>query len=151
MLNDLKPYPFFQGDDGLLYHFDVNRSKWLSVNRETMDFGINAKKIKGKRYMASTGKFYSNLSGKKLLRDATITSISIQTSNVQATFDIHLHKNKVTDSIYSVSLVNEESKIVDNVNFDLFKNDFIQVSILNNNVDINYPEVLIEYCWRTTY
>jgi len=150
MLSDLKTYPFFQGDDGLLYHFDVYRGKWLSVNRETMNFGINAKNIKGKRYMASTGKFYSNLSGSNLLRNATITSISVQTANI-GTFDIHLHKNKVNDSIYSISLNNNDSKIVDNINFDLFQGDFLQVSIDNNNTTINYPEILIEYCWRTTY
>jgi hypothetical protein len=150
MLSDLKSYPFFQGNDGLLYHFDINRSKWLSVNRETMDFGINAKNIKGKRYMASTGRFYSNLSGSNLLRDATITSISIQTSNI-GSFDINLHKNKINNSIYSISINNDNSKIVDNINFDLFRGDFLQVSLDNNNIAINYPEILIEYCWRITY
>lgn len=150
MLIDEKPYPFFQGNDGLLYHFDMNRSKWLSVNRETLSFGINAKNITGKRYM-STGKLYSNLSGQKLLRDITITGISVQTGNVQCTFNVHLHKNSNTNSIYSVSLFNEASKVVDNINFDASKDDFIQMSIENNNIGVSYPEVMIEYSWRTVY
>lgn len=151
MLTDLKPYPFFQGSNGLLYHFDINRSKWLSVNRETMSFSINAKNVTGKRYMAIADKFYSNVTGKKLLRNSTITAISVQTNNIQCTCQINLHKNKNSTSIYSINLVNENSKIIENINFDLLENDFIQVSIENNSTGINYPEILIEYCWRTTY
>jgi len=150
MLKDIKPYPFFQGSNGLLYHFDESRSKWLSVNRETISFGIAAKSIVGKRY-ATTGNFYSNLSGQKLLRDVTITGISVQTNNIQCTFLINIHKNKNTNSIYQVNLLNENSKVIDNIDFDLFKDDFLQVSIDNNDVPVSYPEILIEYCWRTTY
>jgi len=150
MLIDEKPYPFFQGNDGLLYHFDMNRSKWLSVNRETLSFGINAKNITGNRYM-STGKLYSNLSGQKLLRDITITGISVQTGNFQCTFNVHIHKNGNTNSIYSVNLFNEASKVVDNINFDAYKDDFIQMSIENSDIGVSYPEISVEYSWRTTY
>lgn len=151
MLNDLKPYPFFQGSDGILYHYDMQRLKWLSVNRETFSFNINAKNIIGSRRYMSNGKLYSNLSGSKVLRDATITGVSVQTGNVQCSFGVNLHKNNSTDIIYFVSLLNENSKVVDGINFDLYKDDFVQVSINNNDIGVNYPEVLIEYCWRTTY
>lgn len=143
---------FFQAPDGILYNFDEGRSKWLSVNRETMTFSVNAKKISGKRYMALNGIFYSNSSGKKLLRDAVITTIGVQTGNFQCTFDINIHKNNSDNIIYSVSLLNEPSKIIENINFDLNKNDYIQVSLDNSDVvNVSYPEIIIEYCWRTTY
>jgi len=152
MLDDLKQYPLFQDSDGLLYHFDENRGKWLSVNRETMSFCINAKNIKGKRYMAHNGNFYSNVSGKSLIRDSTITSISIQTDNLQCTFDVNIHKNKEPFSIYTINLNNVGSKILDDINFDLNKGDFIQLSMENSDImGIRFPEILIEYCWRRAY
>ena len=54
MLDDLRQYPFFQDDSGLLYHFDENRSKWLSVNRETISFNINSKSILFKSFVEET-------------------------------------------------------------------------------------------------
>jgi len=116
-----------------------------------MDFSINAKAVTGTRYMAITGSLYSNKAGYSMLRDSTITGVVVQIDNLSGTFNINIHKNNGTTPIYSVSLTNENQKIIKDVNIDLDEGDFVQAIVQNVNSSISYPNVLLEYGWRTTY
>lgn len=137
--------------NGVLMYFDPMRIKYLSVDRQILCFGLDNKNIFGKRWLSLAGKVYSNCSGYNLLRNACITAVSVQTQlNTTCMFSIKRNNNEIT--LLDIILNNESSKIMDNLNFDLQKGDFIQVEILKDEVtssnNLNYPELILELAWR---
>ena len=139
---------FTQNSDGIILFEDTSRSKTLSITRENLAFGINHKNITGKRWLRLTSKINSNVHGYKVLRNSTITAISIQTQNtvINSRFNIRINGSPI--NLHTINLVATSNIIEDNLNYDINKGDYIQVflSVLTGNVD--YPIVLIEYASR---
>jgi len=139
---------FIQNINGILMLYDKNRSKWLSVSRDSVVFGIDGDKIASDRWLMHN-KMWSNLQGYHLNRNATITLISARTKNISdCKFKIIGSSDNDSDNICLIELNDESRKINDNVNFDVNKGDSIQVllKVMKNKVD--YPSLLIEYAWR---
>jgi len=137
-----------QNSDGIILFEDSTRSKTLSVTRENLSFGINHKNITGKRWLRLTSKINSNVHGYKVLRNSTITAISIQTQNTVINSRFNIRINNSTSNLHTVNLIGGSNIIEDNLNYDINKGDYIQLflSVLTGNVD--YPIVLIEYACR---
>ena len=137
-----------QNDDGIILFYDTTRNKTLSITRKNLSFGINHKNITGKRWLRLTSKINSNVHGYKVLRNSTITAISIQTQNNVINSRFNLRINGSASNLHTINLSGVSNIIEDNLNYDINKGDYIQIflSVLSGNID--YPIVLIEYADR---
>jgi len=131
-----------------LYYWDITRNTWVSVGRQNISFGIDHKNLSYKRYMAMTGKVFSNTSGYRLIRDAMITAVSANTQGT-ANCKFNIRKNGGTD-VTTVELTGAAGTVEDNLSILLEKGDWIQAEIdFNNTGDkANFPEICVEIAWR---
>ncbi len=148
MLRDTVEKPRTQTYNGILYHYDSSRSKWLSYSRQLIGFGIHHKNISHPQFMKMSGGVNSRVSGYSLVREAVITSVTIQTKSISANCDFKLQKNGTGLDVTTFNLTGVSSLSLDNLNIDLNKDDWIQM-LASPVVGItNYPELLIELAWR---
>lgn len=136
-----------QDINGVFLFYDTTRNKYLSSSRESFSFGLDNRNISNSRWLMVTSGIYSNLSGYRTYRNATITSLSVQTEN-QSSCIFYIRKNGSESNIYNISLNNEYGKSLDNLNENLNINDYLQcyLQIISGNVD--YPILLVELAWR---
>jgi len=137
---------FNQTSDGILLFYDTNRTKWLSTSREVFSFGIDHRNITSERYMETVGVITSS-TGIRIPRNASITSIAVQTSNV-ATGVFRIRKNDVVTDIATLSLTSEQGKTQDNLSLDIDKDDWIQVLASPGAGQIDFPVLTLEIAWR---
>lgn len=136
-----------QDSNGILQFYDVSRSRWLSVTRHNICFGLDHKNITDDRWFNMTGTVGSNTSGYRIPRDCIITCITVQSQN-NASCNIIVRKNDVTSTITSVSLSSEKGKTSDNLDVELDADDRIQLFLQITSGNVDYPEVIIELAWR---
>lgn len=133
-----------QNDKGILMMYDNKRSKWLSISRDTISFGID-NIVTSNRWLMYN-KILTNLQGFDITRNMTMTLISARSiNNSNCKFKISYNSGE----IISIELNNESKKVNDNVNVNVNvnSNDTIQVFLEVNSV-VEYPTLLIEYAWR---
>lgn len=148
MLKDVFQQEHRQDVNGILYFYDVNRNKWLS-NREIITFDYNHKNVGAPRYLKFGGVFTNN-SGFRNIRDATITSLCVQTESISTgTFQIQVKRKAIIIDLLSISLNSEIGNIFDNINLDVQQADVLIVKAISGVFD--YPVVGIEIGWRTTF
>ena len=135
--------------NSVFYFWDNVRNTYLSVGRQNVSFGINHRNLSYRRYMAVTGKVFSNTTGYRLMRDAIITAISANTQGI-ANCNFIIKKNGGTD-VTTVSLSGADGKIKDGLNISLDQGDWVQAEIdFDNPGDkASFPELLVEIAWRT--
>jgi len=135
-------------NNGIIQFYDYTRDKLLSVNRETMSFGIDHRNITGKRWLRVNDKINTYVSGYKIIRNATITAISIHTQNIvdEARFSIRL--NNSTTNIHTSSISASQDIIEDNLNYNINKDDFLQLFMSVLSGDVDFPIVTVEIAWR---
>jgi hypothetical protein len=139
------------GTDGLLYAYDGTRIKWLSVDRNLIGWGRN--KINagsddplGTQYLRQYNGAPSDLNGWRMIRDGTITAITVQ-SNADQTYKVEIEKNNNTTAILTLLVANTElGKHVTTINVDFDEGDFLQCYL--DASAVQYPQVLIEIAWR---
>ncbi len=150
MLRDIAvPIPKFKQDiNGILLFYDNSRSKYLSTSREPLTFGIDHKSINKNRWMMATATVNTNVVGYKIPRNATITSLTVQTQNNVINCSFYIMKNNTTAIQTSIPLNNETSKSLDNLNIDIDANDWIQSILIVNSGQVDYPVLSIELAWR---
>lgn len=136
---------FIQNNNGIIMTYDKNRSKLLSVVRNTILFNFSNRNINSSCWL-KYDKIYTNLQGYLVNRNLTITSISVYIQN-ESTCNFRIINNETGD-IYSIELYNESKKIIDNLNIDIDQNCEIQVRLNINNNKVNCPSLLVEYAWR---
>ena len=134
---------FHVGGDGLLYAYDATRSKWLSVDRNTMGWGRNSGNTTNE-YLRQFNGAQSNLNGWRMIRNGTITSISVQ-GNANQSYWIRIRKNDGNAPIVSFR-VNGEGGHDNTVDVDFDEGDYLQCYLQGNSID--YPQVFIEVAWR---
>lgn len=139
---------FNQTSDGILLFFDSGRTKWLSTARETFVFGINHKNLTSERYMLLAGKLVTSATGIRIPRNATITSITVQTKN-SATGTFRIRKNDISSDLATLTLTSEQGKSQSNLSIDLDKDDWIQILMSPGAGQIDYPVLNLEMAWRT--
>lgn len=134
--------------DGILYVYDGTRSKWLSVNRQTVVFGRSG--ITGNQHLSYMGGGVSSDSGYRPANSATIVSMSVKTSTSDD-YSINIRKNDVLTDIASlvVSSTNNAGEITTDV--DISVGDYLQCYLEYTGVGsgVEDPVVIIELAWRT--
>jgi len=149
MLIDQRTRPRVFSENGILYFYDLTRNKWLSSNRETIIFGINHNNIFGDRYMAVDGKVKTMVTGKRVPRKGTITSLTIQskaTSGDVANF--HLRRNGISTDLTTISVSGVSGNSIDDLNVDIDEDDWLQAYVTVDSGVTNYPVLSVEVAWR---
>ncbi|MGJ8737723.1 hypothetical protein [Zobellia laminariae] len=134
----------FMGDDGILYAYDGSRTKWLSVDRTMVGWGVN-NPVTTLAYMRQFNGAESNKNGWRMLRDGTITGITVQTENAN-TWTLEIRKNDGLIPIAVLAIAATEGGQDDTMNIDFNQGDFLQAYC--NGIAVEYPETLIEIAWR---
>ncbi|NER18612.1 hypothetical protein [Spongiivirga citrea] len=134
----------FVANDGLLYAYDAVRTKWLSIDRTMFGWGRNDANTTDE-YLRQYNGALSNNNGWRMIRDGTITAITVQTDAAESC-TIEIRKNDTTTIVSSLTLTNEEGRHDNTINIDFNEGDFLQCFL--NGTDINFPQVLIEIAWR---
>lgn len=129
--------------NGILCTLDESRSKWLSVDRKNISFGIDHRNIHVDRWMAVTGGAYSNTTGYILTADSTIIKIGAYAQNL-STCVFRIRKNGLALDIASLVLTNEQKKIED-FNVDMNEGDVIQCYLEVTAGNVDFPTLLLEY------
>lgn len=137
---------FNQTIDGILLFYDNIRTKWLSTSRESFLFGINHKNITTERYML-IGEVVASATGIRIPRNATITSISVQTKNT-TTGSFKIRKNDSSVDLLTLTLSSEQGKSQNNISIDINQDDWLQV-LISPVTAIDYPILNLELAWRT--
>jgi hypothetical protein len=130
---------------GILCIYDATRAKWLSVQRVMVAFGKKGRS-KDQYLNHYGGDIQSNLSGLRMLRDATIVGISGQL-NASGTVDFNVRKNDVATDILTLSLSAVVGAQNAAANVDLSAGDFLQCYI-DNVANVRSPVALVEIAWR---
>ena len=147
------------GTDGLLYAYDGTRDKWLSVDRNLIGWGrnsdnagltdpngtINPPLNNGRAYLRQFNGAQSINSGWRMIRDGTITAITVQ-SNADQTYTVEIRKNDSVNMETSLTVNNNQGNQNTAINIDFDEGDFLQCYLDGNSID--YPQVLIEIAWR---
>lgn len=131
--------------DGILYAYDSTRSKWLSVQRMFLAFGRKGK-TKNQWLAFGSGRVYSNNSGFRLARNATIISITGQLDS-SGTCDIRLRKNDVATNISTLNITAAIGDEDTSIDVDLSASDYLQ-SYLEAASNVEDPVVIVELAWR---
>lgn len=133
---------------GILYVYDSSRSKWLSIQRMFLTFGKRGKSKN--QYLAfGAGDLYSNNSGYRLARNATIISITGQLDK-PGTCDIKLLKNDTLTAILTLPIISSTGNQNITVNVDLNASDYLQsyVGVAAPQQQVDDPIVIVEIAWR---
>lgn len=131
----------FRQKNGIVYYWDLERSKWISVFRETFFFNYNNKNIFNTIWLRKKDNLPSNIIGYLVNRNSIITSIS---SSCKESLNTNFIIYKKNINIYSLDLENKNYKVDDNLDIDVEKGDDIKCLMEVENGYINYPTVSVE-------
>ena len=132
--------------DGILYVYDNTRVKWLSVQRQTLVFGRDGNT--NNQYLNLAGGGVSSKSGYRLMRNAVIVGISVQTSTSQ-NYNIHIRKNgSMTDELSLTVSGFGNANVSTNREFQT--TDYLQcyLEYIGGGSGVSDPEVWVEMAWR---
>jgi len=139
---------FTQDSNGILLFYDNSRTRWISVTRQFVSFGLKNRNISDSRWMQVTGDAYSLNTGYRLPRNAILTSLTVQTQNNVSNCAFRLRRNGVASNIASLTLVGQDANTLDNLNVDLDAGDWLQVYLEITSGNVDHPELLLELAWR---
>jgi len=121
---------------------NLRSNKWLSVDRQSLTFSRNRSNLLSQYLQFDS--IPSSIHSQRILRNSTITAVSVQTqSSCNAWFRIR--KNGSSTDIHSIQLSGVSNRIRDNITVDLNKGDYLQVFMEVSSGNVDYPIVLIEY------
>ena len=138
--------PRFKTKEGILYFYDQSRNKWITPFRETAMFGISRNSLTESMWMQVIPTTYSNNNGYQIIRSSLITAISIRTKTI-CECNFNLQRNNDGINLFNLKIVDANQFTYDNLNIDLSKDDWLQISIDPNGQEISYPEVVVEYAY----
>ncbi len=132
---------------GILYVYDATRVKFVSVNKNTLIFSKPG--LTNNQYLNLAGGVVNSGTGYKMPSNATIVSISVQSSTAD-TYSVNIRRLGTTTDLVTLSVpgVQGASSIVTNI--DLNVNDDIQcyLDYTGVGVGVEDPVVMIEIAWR---
>ena len=142
---------FYRTDLELDFAYDSGRGKWLSVSKAMYNCGNNRVNGNVTAYMNIGGAFMSSTRGIRMIRNGTVTAISIDNQNnvtAAAGRDIEIRINDVSTEILTI-LQNDKGAYTNQVNLDFDINNLIQAVLIANNSD-RLDDVLVsfEVTWR---
>ena len=132
--------------DNMLFTYDATRTKWLSVQRNTLVFGRAG--TTNNQYLNFAGGGISSKSGYRLLRNAVIVGMSVQTSNPKS-YSVHLRRNDEETNIATIVSVSD-GIIQTNTDRDVYANQYLQcyLEFTGTGFGVDDPIVMIELAWR---
>jgi hypothetical protein len=136
----------FVGTDGILYIYDGTRSKWLSVSRFMVGWG-NTGNVTATTYLNQFSSSSSLNNGWKMMRDGTITGITVQ-SNTAQTWTLQIRKGDFAAPITSLVITAAAGGTSILENIDVSAGDFLQAVVSASSGNVSNPQVLIEIAWR---
>jgi len=121
-----------------------SRNKFLSVSRQYVTFSGRDNDKVTNEYLRN-GLFTSNEASTKLIQDATLVGIAVNTASAE-TWNVRVRRNGVATNLYSKSLTGSAGTqdATLNTNFDV--GDVIQVYC--DGTDVNRPLVVLEFAYR---
>jgi len=131
--------------NGLLYEYDDDRSKWLSVQRMILTFGRGGN-TKNQYLNFGVGNLSSNNAGFRIPRDATIVMMSGQLDAV-GTCNMRIRKNDTATDIATLAIAAAQGGDDLTTNVDLSAGDYLQ-SYLDAGSGVPDPVLIIEIAWR---
>ena len=136
----------FEVINGQLASYDKtnSRNKFLSVSRQYVTFGGRDSTKTTNEYMRNA-LFTSNESSTRLIQNATLVGISVQTAEAE-TWIARVRRNGVVTNLYSKSLTTSTGTQDNTLNVDFNVGDVIQVYCEGS--DVNRPLVVLEFAYR---
>lgn len=119
--------------NNVLSVYDKTRTKWLSVYRDNIVFSGRDNSNNQDEY-ARVGQFTSNQAGYKILFDATLVGITVQTRSA-GTYGVQVRRNGNTSSVYALPVLASDNASDNAVNTDLNAGDEIQVYLDGSSID----------------
>lgn len=128
---------------GIPYVYDGSRGKFLSIDRPhyITDRNANATKV----YTRVGEGTVTSQTGLRVLRNATITGIAVQTDGVE-TWTFEVRKNDVVTPIASLAVVAAQGNQSAVLNVNVNQGDELQFFI--NGAGIDHPVAIVELAWR---
>ncbi len=134
--------------DGITYSYDPIRSKWLSVGKYHISYGINHRNIDTSRWLAVTHGIYSNNVGFKISENGTIVKVTFQSKNL-TTCKFMIVKEIGDTATLTLELDNEAYKLFDtDVDFDQGDSLRCYIEITDGN-KVDYPFIVLEWASKT--
>ena len=131
--------------NGLLYEYDDDRSKWLSVQRGFFVFGRSGNS-KNQYLNFGAGTLTSNNSGYRIPRNATIVSLSGQL-DASGTCDLRIRKNDTATNIATLSIAAAVGASDNTIDVDVAAGDYLQ-SYIDADAGVPDPMLIVEIAWR---
>lgn len=129
---------------GITYCYDV-RNKWLSIDRNMFSFGRAG--LSNNQYLNFYGGVLpSNNSGLRMVRDATIVSLSGQIRDI-GTCTFHIRKNNLKTDVGYLDVLIDYGR-GQSTDIDLNEGDILQCYFDSAFSNIKDPMLLIEVAWR---
>lgn len=131
--------------DGILYCYCDTRSKWLSVDRKFLIFGRQG--VTKVQYLPfSAGNMPSNNSGLRMVRNATIVSLSAQLDS-SGTGTFNILKNDAAGVVTSLAISAATNAGDTTINVDLTVADFLQCK-MSSDAGVEDPLLIVEIAFR---
>jgi hypothetical protein len=121
-----------------------SRNKWLSASRQYITFSGRDNANNTNEYLRN-GVFTSNEASTKLIQNATLVGISVNTASTE-TWTARVRKNGVVTNLYSKALTASAGVQDATLNVDFSAGDVIQVYCDGSGV--NRPLVVLEFAYR---
>jgi len=130
--------------NGITYCYDI-RDKWLSMDRNMFSFGRAG--LSNNQYLNFyAGTLPSNNSGLRMIRNATIVSLSGQIKEI-GTCTFHIRKNNLSTDIGYLDVLIDYGRGL-SMDIDVNEGDILQCYFDSAFSNIKDPMLLIEVAWR---
>ena len=140
------PISMFENGIQAVYDKSNSRDKWLSVNREMMEFAGRDHTANKNEYLRTSGAFTSNQTGNVLSRKATLIGITINAESA-STWTAEVRKNGAATVL--ASLASGGAKKLSNLTLDVdfAADDEVQVYCNSGANNIPRPWVKLEFAY----
>lgn len=149
MLKDLRSKSYIIKDDGRSVSYDIGRSKWLSITRLPIKFGIPHRMANIERWMYEDTGIPTNIWGYDFVKDVTITSLVFK-SAISGTgkFSITELSSGVHTVKYELDLTAQDSERIDDLNIDISVGNAI--CCRQDEGTFSYPGIMLEIAYNYT-
>lgn len=139
---------YFRDDLKLLFQYDILRTKWLSVERQSYVCGRNSLSDSVGGYLGIADTLFTSTEGILMPLNGTIISVSADNANV-ITRNIEFRVNNSTINRIILPLTSSKSNYSTTSNIDFSASDLIQVySPATTNNSLNKITAVFEVAWR---
>ena len=131
----------------ILYKWDDTRSKWLSIERKTLWFGVGNNGQKD-RYLPLWGIIPALKAGVRLVRNMTLVEIALDSENAQyADYKVAIKTNPTTWK-YTKNINGTQSGQAIDINVDFNVGDIPILKMEPTSGKIDYPVVGLTFAYR---